>query len=77
MIRFSSISSVHLNLPPKTKSNIFGFKNSKSKPNRKFGNDSVGFGRFVRFVGFLHTPNFSYLSSHFLLSLALSLSYFS
>ena len=34
MIRFGSVGSVHSNPKPKTKPNIFGFKNSKSKPNR-------------------------------------------
>ena len=59
MIRFGSVGSVHSNLPPKTELNIFGFKNSKLKPNQKFGNGSVGFSWFVRFVGFLHTSTFS------------------
>ena len=34
MIRFGSVGSVHSNPKPKTELNIFGFKNSKSKPNR-------------------------------------------
>ena len=34
MIRFGSVGSVHSNPKPKTELNIFGFKNSKLKPNR-------------------------------------------
>ena len=59
MIRFGSVGSVHSNLPPKIELNIFSFKNSKLKPNQKFGNGSVDFSWFVRFVGFLHTSTFS------------------
>ena len=61
MIRFGSVSSVHSNPKPKTEPNIFGFKNSKPKPNQKFGNGSVCFGWFVWFVGFLHTPKIPHL----------------
>ena len=63
MIRFGSVSSVHSNPKSKTEPNIFGFKNSKSKPNQieNLATVSIGFGRFVRFVGFLHTPKFCYI----------------
>ena len=68
MIRFGSVRLVRciqtLNRKPNRIFLVLKIQNrnrTEPKPNQKFGNGSVCFGRFVRFVGFLHTPKIPHL----------------
>ena len=58
------VGSVYSNLKPKPNRNFRFLKlKIETKLNRNFGNGSVGFGRFFRFVGFLHTSNPHFVKS--------------